>query len=466
MIKHMSLLFLFFLTGLTAPIDAASSKTRRSKQSNSSLKNRKARQKESNNSSRDKNTDSAYYGPLAGSIIEFIAGYASRGQSTQPESQTSTLPDLLTPEDTETETEIGKMSIETLRTKYKKLKTTNLDLQKKVMKLVAPASDKSDLPTMEDIRQDFDKLRKQTANNLFNDLTDEITDQFGSADDEVVDRAAREVLFVSLLATYHRIRKFKRDKYEGVFNDFASIFDIKKAEEKEKLQETMYMVTRPYFQNHYKKFSKHQFMQGVKEKDNDMDAVIDEIYEAVKAHYPDYGFWKKKSYEKRIKKYIGQTCELCWIMVLNTPQLYFYPPVFSKEDGDTSKKLHDELAEQMDPEKNTDRSRSKKKKKKKGPYRVKEEQEMDAIVKQHKDNPFDCTTFDDKFHEIFNVGVDDEDEEGAGAPSDYNGKKIAYCGWPSLVRKPLLTSEKHTQITKTFAYTSDNPSEFMRQGLV
>ena len=56
---------------------------------------------------------------------------------------------------------IEDMSKETLQKKYKMLRANNLTLQKTIMRLVSPSEDESDFPVIEDIRSDFETLRKQ-----------------------------------------------------------------------------------------------------------------------------------------------------------------------------------------------------------------------------------------------------------------------------------------------------------------
>eukprot|EP01084_Bolivina_argentea_P151904 265077_1 len=129
----------------------------------------------------------------------------------------------------EDEIVIEKMSKEVLQKKYKILKGNNLTLQKRIMQLVSPSGDKSDFPVIEDIRGDFDTLRKQYCSDLFDELTNEIGEQYEELwgeqqiedEDELYDREARRVLFDLLHITYHFVRVYKREKFEDIIDSVA-----------------------------------------------------------------------------------------------------------------------------------------------------------------------------------------------------------------------------------------------------
>ena len=59
------------------------------------------------------------------------------------------------------EVEIDNLSKQSLQRKYKMLRANNLMLQKKMMHLVSPSEDTSDFPLIEDVRSEFETLRKQ-----------------------------------------------------------------------------------------------------------------------------------------------------------------------------------------------------------------------------------------------------------------------------------------------------------------
>eukprot|EP01084_Bolivina_argentea_P145340 254757_1 len=130
-------------------------------------------------------------------------------------------------EEEKEEINIDKMTREMLQKKYKILKSKNLTLQKQIMRLLSPSDDKSEFPVIEDIRNYFDTLRKQYFTDIFDAITDEISEQYeyisqqwedndNSDDDDddddlfdaVVDREARKILFNLLHITYHFIRIF------------------------------------------------------------------------------------------------------------------------------------------------------------------------------------------------------------------------------------------------------------------
>eukprot|EP01083_Nonionella_stella_P065758 172532_1 len=410
----------------------------------------------------------------------------------------------------EDEIVIEKMSKEVLQKKYKILKGNNLTLQKRIMQLVSPSGDKSDFPVIEDIRGDFDTLRKQYCSDLFDELTNEIGEQYEELwgeqqiedEDELYDREARRVLFDLLHITYHFVRVYKREKFEDIIDSVAIKFELTSNKAKETMSRSMAMVINPYFQNYYMIFSRHRYIRD-DGKNNvngelmecDMNKIIDQIYAFIHKVYAQYAFWNNKSIAKRFEVFIAKACELCWIMVLNTPQLYFYPRLFTLND-EIAKQQYDERVEYIydqrltpkdplkgsadasdvpkDGDKETApvvKKKKKKKKRKKNKGKGKDEEDvMDGIVKEHGFDVFKCKLFNDRYHDCLNEAedMDEEDEEDdddmdltEDAIIDHNGMDIAYCGWPSLVRTPQLESEQHTQITKTFAYCHRQPKQFM-----
>lgn len=190
----------------------------------------------------------------------------------------------------------------------------------------------------------------------------------------------------------------------------------------------------------------------------DMNGVIRAIYALIERQYKEHHFWSKQSVSNRLQMFVAKSCELCWVMVLSTPQLYLYPRIFSCNDGGTAQSTFDANMTAIYPQK----ERKKKKKKKKGKHDddgdgdKDEEEEMDELVKEHGWHPFESEVFTDKYHECLNEMDGNEESEHI-----YNGTDIAYCGWPSLVRKPHLESERHTQITKTFVYFKKDAPKFM-----
>ena len=367
---------------------------------------------------------------------------------------------------------------------------------------------------------------------IFDAVTSEIVDQCEEEwededdDDEeedlfhaVVDREARRILFNLLQITYHFIRVYKHKKFNDITDLVAEKFEVNillfvyilsvltitfciqltSKKKKWRMNKSMRMVLTPYFQAYYSIFSRNEWMKddGKNNKNGelaagDMNKVIEAIYAFIRDRFNDYNFWDNKSISKQFRMFIGKACELCWIMVLNTPQLYLYPRIFSAEDvdGGHAKRDYDDnvdriynrssLQEQGDAlkseksedignlEENEEPKKTKKKKKKKKKKGMEdedddkdEEEEMDAIVKGHGQSPFGTAVFTDKYHDCLNE-MDEEDEENDNV--NINGSAIAYCGWPSLVRKPQLESEQHTQITKTFVYfMQEGAQEFMRK---
>ena len=275
----------------------------------------------------------------------------------------------------------------------------------------------------------------------------------------------------------------------------------------------MAMVINPYFQNYYKIFSRNKYQKKDKKnrqklEEAAMNTIINMILKYIQKQYKYYKFWEKTAIFRQFEIYVAKACELCWIMVLNAPQLYFYPRIFSETDKGAAKSKYTEnidfiykqnvienapksdskeadsekaaagvqdMGKDEEPKKEQKKSgKKKKKKKKKDDDEKNEEEEMDLITKEHDFHPqfskeYSEGKYDDDFHECLNETTESDDEDGGDKEErrgvNHNGELIAYVGWPSLVRVPQLEKESHTQITRTFAYYHRYPKGFMSQPL-
>ena len=205
----------------------------------------------------------------------------------------------------------------------------------------------------------------------------------------------------------------------------------------------MTMAIQPYFQNYYKVFNKHRFMKPDKKNNkndalnkSDLNIIIDAIFNLIKSQYKDYQFWNNKKIVLQFEQYIAKCCEFCWIMVLNTPQLYFYPRLFTQKDADKAKSQYDENvkyiysqtfkfdfddnesdilagdgdAETIEAAESDKKKKKRKKKDKKNKKKIDddndaviEEEIIHKIVKEQTFNPFSSTKFDDKYYDYLNL---------------------------------------------------------------
>ena len=73
-----------------------------------------------------------------------------------------------------------------------------------------------------------------------------------------------------------------------------------------------------YFQQNYTVFIRHRYKKnnGKNNKnEEDMNGIIDDIFEYIKSVYIEYNFLNNKSVIKQFKVFIAKCCELCWIMI-------------------------------------------------------------------------------------------------------------------------------------------------------
>lgn len=288
--------------------------------------------------------------------------------------------------------------------------------------------------------------------------------------ESIADRESRKILFLTLHLSYHHMHRLQNMNFKNILQPIYNLLQMNDKKEKSKFHSSMWMILQTYFQEHYSVFINHGYHKMCEQKSmvvKTIDDIIENVYKTVCEIFPNYMCLIGNNFHRiqfEMKKYIAKCCVLSCKMLLNRPLLYFYPRLFSNDMKDEQifrtfiyHKSVDEINSIYVPfAMNGNKTREEK-----------ENMDMHDVKKDnfvlYENEPFQCLFMDENFYSLLNL---DEFDDDVDDDCMVNSKSIAYCGWPSLIRSPLLDTEQHSSVTKAHVYCHPNPETFLNKTLV
>mmetsp|Transcript_64459 Transcript_64459/g.78820 ORF Transcript_64459/g.78820 Transcript_64459/m.78820 type:complete len:459 (+) Transcript_64459:69-1445(+) len=309
--------------------------------------------------------------------------------------------------------------------KYKKLLNENIKLQENLDEIYGGVPDSSEFPDIEYIKKRFDNTKKQSHNNLYTLLFDELEEYYDassgsneSKDDGEISVEVYQVLYRLVFECYDEMMEYKDEKIKKIIENLESETKYVTKDTKDKI----WLIVQPLLQHEWSIFVKNKYSnsnfkpknrkkQKKKEPKVDVEIMnkhIDDIYKKIIEKFPFINdvlefSQQKAKIEESFKKYISECCQICWLMILQKPGLLFYPDKFKADEINGSS---DDIS---------------------------------------KDIMYSAKKFNQKFHEPDGM-------EESNIDINY---EIQYYTWPSLIKKPKIKNGKHVLISRTKIYVPE-----------